>query len=279
MENELPFDGFKELIQYPLEKSDPRSYEQIKSFFLDMTQAQSDPFRHLLQRLSNKVYRGREAKEHWRHILSHKRESEAKLGRPMGIHAAAIDYFDALGDGQPFAPLPSPKQADTLQGDINLEESVARAYSPNYHLENLKKEILRVKRYKHSLSAIMLDIDEFKKINELFSFKTGDEILTLIVKIIQKTIRSVDILTRYSGDRFLIILPNTNKRESLELAERLRQNVCERTKRIHGLDSGVTVTLSVGQTTGASNSIEFMKHLENVLIEGKKKQRNKVYAL
>jgi diguanylate cyclase (GGDEF)-like protein len=89
----------------------------------------------------------------------------------------------------------------------------------------------------------------------------------------------VDILTRYSGDQFLVILPNTNKRESMELAERLRQNVCERTKRIHGLDSGVTVTLSVGQTTGASSSTEFMKQLENILTEGKKKQRNKVYAL
>jgi diguanylate cyclase (GGDEF)-like protein len=276
MENELPFDGFKELIQYPLEKSDPKSFERIKSFFLDLKHAQTDPFRTLVQQLTNKVFRGREAKEHWRHILSHKREMEAKLGRRVGIHAASIDYFDALGEALPG---PAPKETGAAQGDLNLEESIAKVYSPNYHLENLKKEIMRAKRYKHSLSAIMLDIDEFKKINELFSFKTGDEILTLIVKIIQKTIRAVDILTRYSGDRFLIILPNTNKRESLELAERLRQNVCERTKRIHGLDSGVTVTLSVGQTTGASGSIEFMKQLENILTEGKKKERNKVYAL
>jgi len=276
MDNELPFDGFKELIQYPLEKSDPRSFERIKSFFLDITHAQTDPFRTLVQQLAYKVYRGREAKEHWRHILSHKREMEAKLGRRVGVQAAAIDYFDALGDASPGPVL---KETGPAQGDLNLEESIAKVYSPNYHLEHLKKEIMRAKRYKHSLSAIMLDIDEFKKINEVFSFKTGDEILTLIVKIIQKTIRAVDILTRYSGDQFLIILPNTNKRESLELAERLRQNVCERTKRIHGLDSGVTVTLSVGQTTGASSSTEFMKQLENILAEGKKKQRNKVYAL
>jgi diguanylate cyclase (GGDEF)-like protein len=282
MENELPFDGFKELIQYPLEKSDPQSFELIKSIFLDVAHAKTDPFRLLVQRFSNKVYRGREAKEHWRHILSHKREIEAKLGRRVGIHAASIDYFDAFADAA-RRPLASPnntrKETDQAHGNINLEESIAKVYSPNYHLENLKKEMLRAKRYKHSLSAIMLDIDEFKKINELFSFKTGDEVLTLIVKIIQKTIRAVDILTRYSGDRFLIILPNTNKRESFELAERLRQNVSERTKRIHGLDSGVTVTLSVGQTTGAGSSTDFMKQLENILAEGKKKERNKVYAL
>ena len=119
MENELPFDGFKELIQYPLEKSDPQSFERIKSIFLDVTHAQTDPFRLLVQRLSNKVYRGREAKEHWRHILSHKREMEAKLGRHVGIHAASIDYFDALGDTarQPSAPPGQlPKETDPVQG-------------------------------------------------------------------------------------------------------------------------------------------------------------------
>jgi diguanylate cyclase (GGDEF)-like protein len=279
MESELPFEGFKELVQNPLEKSDPISYERIKRMFLDSTSAHTDPFGTLIQRLSTKVFWGREAKEHWRRVIGHKRDMETKLGRRVGAQVACIDYFDALG-------VPSDKRVAgataiiaAAPGEVNMEESVAKVFSPNYHLENLKNEIMRAKRYKHALSAIMLDMDDFNKINERFSFKTGDEILAIIVKIIQKTIRAVDILTRYSGDRFLIILPNTNKREALELAERLRVNISDRTKRIHGLDSGVTVTLSVGQTTAASSSMEFMKQLENILEEGKKKQRNKVYAI
>ena len=274
MESELPFEGFKELVQNPLEKSDPISYERIKRMFLDSTPANTDPFGSLIQRLSTKVFRGREAKEHWRRVIGHKRDMETKLGRRVGVQVACIDYFDALGAA-------SDKRATEAAAEkaVNMEESVAKVFSPNYHLENLKNEIMRAKRYKHALSAIMLDMDDFNKINERFSFKTGDEILAIIVKIIQKTIRAVDILTRYSGDRFLIVLPNTNKREALELAERLRVNISDRTKRIHGLDSGVTVTLSVGQTTATSTSIEFMKQLENILEDGKKKQRDKVYAL
>jgi diguanylate cyclase (GGDEF)-like protein len=281
MESELPFEGFKELIQNPLEKSDPISFERIKRMFLDTASAQAhaDPIGALIQRLSTKTFRGREAKEHWRHIVGHKRDMEAKLGRRVGIQVACIDYFETLsGPPDNQRPISPPPQA-AQRGDLNMEESVAKVFSPNYHLENLKNEIMRAKRYKHALSAIMLDMDEFDKINEQFSFKTGDEILAIIVKIIQKTIRAVDILARYSGDRFLITLPNTNKREALELADRLRLNISERTKRIHGLDYGVTVTLSVGQTTAASSSMEFMKQLENILEDGKKKQRNKVYAL
>jgi diguanylate cyclase (GGDEF)-like protein len=124
----------------------------------------------------------------------------------------------------------------------------------------------------------MLDVDDFQRINQLLSNKSGEGILTIIVKIIKKTIRIVDFLHQYSGNRFLIILPNTNKREAYELAERIRQNICERTKRIFGA-SGVTATLSAGQTMSTSNSVEFMKHLEIILEEGKRRKCNMVYSL
>jgi diguanylate cyclase (GGDEF)-like protein len=242
---------------------------------LDAGGAQSDPFRLLLQKLTNKIYRGREAREHWRKIILHKRGMEAKLGRRVGIHPSSIDYFESIENAH---PLPGGPIAE--KEFINEEEFISRVYAPNYHLEILKKEMLRAKRYKHALSAIMLDVDNFHEINERHSFKTGDEVLSIIVKIIQKTIRVVDIVSRYSGDRFLVILPNTNKREALELAERLRQNIAQRTKRVQGLESfGVTATLSVGQMPGAGGSIEYIKHLETILEDGKKKKRNAVYDL
>jgi diguanylate cyclase (GGDEF)-like protein len=282
MSNELPFDGYKELIQNSLEKDDPQSYDRIKSILLDFSGAPSDPFRLLIQRLTNKIYRGRDAREHWRKILLHKRDMEEKLGRRVGIYPSAIDYFELI-DNQNRRRPPG-QSALTGPGEtknpINEEESIARIYAPAYHLEILKKEMLRAKRYKHALSAIMLDVDNFHEINERFSFKTGDEVLSIIVKIIQKTIRAVDIVSRYSGDRFLVVLPNTNKREALELAERLRQNIAERTKRLRGSDSsGVTATLSVGQMPAGAGSIELIKHLEAILEEGKKKKRDSVYDL
>jgi|WetSurMetagenome_2_1015567.scaffolds.fasta_scaffold00025_32 diguanylate cyclase (GGDEF)-like protein len=281
MENnsELPFEGFKRFVQDPLEAADPISFGRVKNILLESPTAQSDPFRFLVQRLSGKTFRGREAREHWQKILSHKEDMRAKLGRPVTIGVAAADYFEVIGSaGSPQidgASFPGDGPSD---GGVNREEWINRAYAPEYHLEKLKEEMLRAKRYKHALAALLVDVDNFHKINEDFSFKTGDEILTVIVKIIKKTARAVDIITRYSGDRFLIILPNTNKREACELAERIRVNIKERTGRIKGLTSGVTVTVAAGQASAEGGSAQFMKSLEYTLEEGKAKRRDAVYA-
>jgi diguanylate cyclase (GGDEF)-like protein len=278
-QSELPFEGFKQLVQEPLEKDDPHSFEQIKTVFLNFPGVPADPFRILIQKLTGKTFQGREAKEHWQRILGHKKDMQAKLGRCVSINVTAGDYFDSIVSPRAVQGQTIPLGELTPLSDvINREEWINRIYAPGYDMEKLKEEMLRAKRYKHALSAILLDIDLFHKINENFSFKVGDEILTVIVKIIKKTVRAVDILTRSSGDRFLLILPNTNKREAAELAERLRQNIQDRTKRIKGLPSGVTVSLSVGQSSKEGKSPEFMKSLEYMLEEGKKKGRNAVYV-
>jgi diguanylate cyclase (GGDEF)-like protein len=277
-QTELPFEGFKQFIQDPLETSDPLSFERIKSIFIDVPGKPPDPFRLLIQRLTGKTFLGKEARDHWQRILCHKEDMQAKLGRRVGILVTSLDYFDAIGNAKTSRPQTLfLNELNPLQNTINREEWINRIYAPGYHLEKLKEEMLRAKRYNHALSSILLDVDEFHKINHDFSFKVGDELLTVVVKIIKKTIRVVDIVTRYSGDRFLIILPNTNKREATELADRLRVCVFERTKRINGLVNGVTVTLSVGQSGKDDKSADFMKSLEYTLEEGKKKARNSVY--
>ncbi|HEX3019159.1 MAG TPA: GGDEF domain-containing protein [Chitinispirillaceae bacterium] len=277
MNNELPFEGFKEFIQLPLQQ-DPHSLDLIKRIFIELRSGQPNPFGVLLQKLTGKVFANREAIMHWRHIIENKKGMEQKLGRTVGIQIAAMDYFTQQHATEEILFQTIEKTEDKAITKTE-DEWIERVYTPGYHLEKLKEEILRSKRYKHALSAILLDIDEFRKVNDMLSHKIGDQVLTIIVKIIKKTIRNVDILSRYSGDRFMLILPNTNKREAMELAERLRNNVHERTNRLEGLSGGVTITLSVGQCSKDDSSNDFLKRLEGVLLEGKKKARNSVYAL
>jgi diguanylate cyclase (GGDEF)-like protein len=277
MSLELPFDGFHEFIQKPLEISDPKSLNSIKKIFIECRQPPTNPFGILIQKLTGRIQQNKDAQTSWRHILENKQALEQKLGRPVNIQTAAIDYFDQRSDIKSVSrsePLP-----DKIKPEMANDEWLERIYAPGYHLEKLKEEMMRAKRYKHALTSLMLDIDNFKKINDALTYKGGDKILILIVKILKKTIRTVDILTRYSGDRFLLILPNTNKREALELAERLRINVQDRTKRIEGLPDGITVTISVGQCANEETSTSFLKHLETTLENGKKQARNSVYAV
>lgn len=274
MENEFTFDGFKELIQRPLEQSDSRSFELVKKICSEEDSAEH-PFSSIIQKLTGRQFNNREATIRWRHILENKTSLEKALSRTVGIQSAAFDYFEQQSFPESlFKTSEQKKIGQVLKHD---EEWIEKIHSPGYYLEKLKEEILRSKRYNHALSSIMLEIDDFNKIIESTDAKFSEKVLTLIIKIIKKTIRTVDIISRYSGERFLLILPNTNKREASELAERLRQNVSERTKRIEGFPTGATITLSVSQCLKEDSSVEFLKRLESTLEKGKNQSTNSVY--
>jgi len=272
---------FHELIRRSLEPDDPKSYEKIRTIFLQKNPVKDDGFAFLIEVLTGISYPDNEAKKLWQDILHHKKQLETKLRRIVGIQIAALDYIEIYKQKDSFFKILKSTLSDSTAKSATGEREawLEKVYTPGYHLEKLKEELLRARRYRHALSSIMLDVDYFKKINELFSYSVGDRILTIIVKIIKKTIRNVDFLTRYSGDRFLLILPNTNGREAMELAERLRQNVSQRTKRIEGLSQGVTLTLSVGQCNIDESANELMKQLETTLKYGKQRQRNTVYSI
>jgi diguanylate cyclase (GGDEF)-like protein len=280
MSNKFFFDGFKELIQSPLEKDDPQSFEFIKAVLLKSEHAPADPFRFLIHQLINKRIKGPDSKALWQSILKNKFEMEKKLCRRVGIAVAALDYFET---NVSIAKRPSFLQGrasvdESYAGEKANKESVLDICTPGNHLENLKKEMFRAKRYKHSLSVVMLDVDDLQTTTADSPVDLTEEVFVIIAKIIKKTIRIVDILSYYAENRFLIILPNTNKREAAELSERIRQNICERTKRIF-TRSNIAATISVGQTMTNSNSFEIMQILETALEEGKKRKYNMVYSI
>jgi diguanylate cyclase (GGDEF)-like protein len=83
----------------------------------------------------------------------------------------------------------------------------------------------RAIRYKSAFSLIMLDIDHFKKINDAFGHLVGDTVLKEISAIIEQTVRKCDVVSRYGGEEFAIVLPETALKGAVILAERLRKNV------------------------------------------------------
>ncbi|MBN1578391.1 MAG: GGDEF domain-containing protein [Chitinispirillaceae bacterium] len=276
MDSELPFIGFHELIQDQLAASDQRSFSLIKRCLIEDQTSPAQPFTVLIQKLTGKVLTNGEAIVCWKQILKHKIVVQQKLGRTVGIQTAAIDYFEYHSPVEMLFRLSSRQHEPTV---IQGGEAADFIYRQGYHLEKLKEELLRAKRYKHALSVIMVDLDNFHVINESLGYKNGDKVLTTIVRIIKKTIRSVDFFCRLSGDRFFLILPNTNQREARELAERIRVQINERTGRLSMLSEGVTATLSVGQCSHTDSSIEFIRRIERVLDEGRHRDGNAVFSI
>ncbi|MBI1811291.1 MAG: diguanylate cyclase [Nitrospirae bacterium] len=111
-----------------------------------------------------------------------------------------------------------------------------------YLSERLEEELLRSQRHDRLLSLLMVDIDGFKGYNDTFGHPIGDKALKATAESILRSVRSVDIASRYGGDEFVIILPETGKTLAVSIAERLRSDVAE----IKSLPGGLTLTISIG---------------------------------
>jgi two-component system cell cycle response regulator len=113
--------------------------------------------------------------------------------------------------------------------------------------EQAEREFARSQRYKHPLSAMMVDIDKFKKVNDSHGHTTGDQVLIHLTERIRANIRDIDILGRYGGDEFAILLPETGLKSAYQVAERLRTAIAERP---FETDAGlIEISASIGVST------------------------------
>ena len=137
----------------------------------------------------------------------------------------------------------------------------------------LTKEIEIAKYLNTDLSIIFLDIDHFKKVNDNYGHDIGDEILIDLAKIIEKTTRKNDFLSRWGGEEFMITLQATNIEEAKRLAEKLRHVI-----ELHKFSSSINITVSFGVTNYINNESKdnFTKRVDEALYEAKNSGRNKV---
>ncbi len=105
----------------------------------------------------------------------------------------------------------------------SITDALTGIYNRRHILEELEKEIERASRYNHKLAGIMADVDNFKLINNHYGHLIGDKVLITFAKTLKHSIRKIDIVGRYGGDEFLIILPESDLRIATLVAERMRK--------------------------------------------------------
>jgi len=142
--------------------------------------------------------------------------------------------------------------------------------------ENLNREVKLANRYSRSLSMIVLDIDNFKAINDNYGHSFGDTVLVETIKRVLTCIRSTDITFRYGGEEFVILLSNTDIKGASHLAERIRLAVCETP--ISDDKNETLVTISLGTTELKSGEINanFFTRADAALYEAKREGKNQV---
>jgi len=146
--------------------------------------------------------------------------------------------------------------------------------------ELMNEELKRMGRTPMPLSLLMADIDFFKKINDLYSHPVGDVVLKRVAQVLNKSIRDIDVASRYGGEEYTVVLRNTDKKGALKMAERIRKAVSDETfQSASGEDFSVTVSVGVANIPeDAKRKQELIDRADSALYLAKRKGRNRVEA-
>ena len=167
--------------------------------------------------------------------------------------------------------------------NLAITDGLTGLYNFRYLKGRLEEEVKRAQRYKRPLALIMADIDCFKKYNDTFGHLEGNRVLKSLAHILKVNVREIDIVGRYGGEEFIIILPEANQEEAREIAERIRLKV-EKYKFVNNKDQSdeKKITLSLGVTSCFQEDISpqnLIYKVDQALYQAKGKGRNRVEVI
>ncbi len=159
-------------------------------------------------------------------------------------------------------------------------DDLTNLYNIHYLNHAIDVEIERARRYRSMFSLVFMDLDNFKKVNDKYGHLIGSRVLVEIARLLQNSLRKIDIITRYGGDEFVIILPQTSLDASFLVAERLRKAI---EKNVFLRDEGypIRLTASFGVASypdNADNKDDLLKIADDAMYHGKFLTKNIVYA-
>jgi diguanylate cyclase (GGDEF)-like protein len=182
-------------------------------------------------------------------------ESQADLAAAFGdLAALATENLRLSGEVQRLTTI------DELTEVLNRRHFFAMA----------ERELHRSMRLNTALSAILLDLDHFKKVNDTYGHAAGDQVLHDVAQRVLKSIRDIDILGRYGGEEFAVLLPDTNLMRARQVAERLRKQVSELPVLTRSGPVSITVSLGAAALEAADKDLTTLLNRANAALQSAK---------
>jgi two-component system cell cycle response regulator len=161
---------------------------------------------------------------------------------------------------------------------LSITDFLTGVYNVRYFYHRLSEEFSRAQRYGTDLSCIMFDIDYFKNINDTYGHRTGDMVLREFAMLVKALVRQSDVLARYGGEEFILLLPHTNKENSIVEAERLASAV--RKHKFKGLKTSERITISIGIASYPDSRIKaqdiLINFADDALMKAKQGGRDRI---
>ncbi|WP_417332387.1 diguanylate cyclase [Halarcobacter sp.] len=162
--------------------------------------------------------------------------------------------------------------------DLTNKDYLTKVYNRRYFNEYSEKALELAKRNKQDISIIAIDIDRFKKINDTYGHNVGDEVLIEVANIFKNSIRKSDIVARFGGEEFIILLINAKVDEATAIAEKMRVKIEDTIINVDDNEVDITASFGVATVNQESNeTIETtLKRADDLLYIAKKHGRNEV---
>jgi two-component system, cell cycle response regulator len=167
---------------------------------------------------------------------------------------------------------------------VGLTDGLTGVQNRRYFEHRCQIELAQTRRHKQPLACMFLDIDKFKRINDVHGHQTGDEVLRGVARIIQSQLRTSDTIARYGGEEFVVLLPQTAGQYALEIAERIRLAIAEghfQSTDGHSVPTTISIGLAMLQPDEAALGVSLdnlVARADKALYEAKHSGRNRVVS-
>lgn len=194
----------------------------------------------------------------------------------LEMSARVIDFENEVALYTAFKDITAQKQHEQDLFEKAVKDPLTGCYNRRQFQELAAKEIRRAWRYNSTFTLIMLDIDHFKKVNDMHGHAAGDEVLKALAACITGTLRTSDIFARYGGEEFIILLPETTIENGYLVAERIRERVAALMVPVSESENiRFTISLGIVESTFSSDINELTKYADAALYTSKESGRNR----
>jgi diguanylate cyclase (GGDEF)-like protein len=162
--------------------------------------------------------------------------------------------------------------------ELSYTDSLTKLYNYRYFYRRVSEELLRAKRFNRYLALAVFDIDEFKVFNDTFGHQTGDDILRQLGDLLRESVRSIDIVCRYGGEEFCVIMPESNRRSCEQFMDRLRRAIAKHVFFGRFSDHEHCITVSAGGSIFPADAIRVDRLIycaDMALLSAKRSGRNR----
>jgi len=226
----------------------------------------------IIRSLTHENFSEEEAKSLWDQIIDHMREMNHFLGRKVGVVVASLDYLANIKN-----ILSEPKiieeNKSIFVADATTKDELTGLYLREVFDVVLKKEVEEANRNDSSLCLLMIDIDDFKEVNDTYGHQVGDNVLKILGATLNDSVREMDTAVRYGGEELAVVMPRVSLEKAYTAAQRIRKAI----EKIQFKNFSVTISIGVSQTNKLVTTPEqLIKAADTALYQAKSRGKNQV---